>query len=47
LYYTDLKAEAQISKEDGGSKAISINPQGKAILNIHIPANKWTWYVFQ
>jgi hypothetical protein len=47
LYYTGLKTRGQVCKEDGAYYSIPIDPQGKALLDISIPANKWTWYVFK
>ena len=47
LYYTGLKDQAQVSCEDGDFSTMPIDAYGKALLEITIPANKWTWYVFK
>jgi hypothetical protein len=47
LYYTGLKDTLRISKEDGDFKTVSMASGGILNLDIEIPANKWTWYVFQ
>jgi hypothetical protein len=47
LYYTGLKNNAQVNREDGEFSNIDIDPNGKTSLFINIPAGKWTWYVFK
>ena len=47
LYYNGLKDKAVVSQEEGDFKSITIEPNGILNLEIEIPANKWTWYVFK
>jgi hypothetical protein len=47
LYYTGLAGTAQISTENGNFTTIDIDSTGKVNIDISIPANKWTWYVFK
>jgi hypothetical protein len=47
IYYTGLINRVSISKEDGEYRSVHIEPDGKVSLDIEIPANKWTWYIFK
>jgi hypothetical protein len=47
LYYTGLNEQAVVNREDGDFSSINIRTDGKVLLNITLPAGKWTWYVFK
>ena len=47
LYYTGLKGKALVSNEEGDFKSLTLESNGILYLDIEIPANKWTWYIFK
>ena len=47
LYYTGLKDNAMISKEDGPFEKIELTDKTVLELNIQIPAKGWTWFILK
>ena len=47
LYYTGLKDNAMIGKEDGPYEKIELTDKTILDLNIQIPAKGWTWFILK
>jgi hypothetical protein len=47
LYYTGIIDSVLVSHEDEEYKSQLIESDGILFLDIEIPANKWTWYIFK